>query len=191
MIPAQAVVQGLYGAYRLARLDPRGMSYLDRSIEGFWRSFFAAVVAAPAFVLLVVLETIAASTPEAETDWARVVLVEGIAYAIGWVAFPLAMFYVAEAIGRGGAYVGFVVAYNWAAVLQTAAYLLVAALTSGGALPPPLGDLLSLALILAILAYQWFIARTALNLGAHGAIGIVALDVVISLIITGVARAMV
>lgn len=50
------IATALYGAYRLARLDPQGMQYFDLSIGGFWRSFFAAVLMAPFFALLILLQ---------------------------------------------------------------------------------------------------------------------------------------
>ena len=42
MITAREVSYGLFGAWRLAHLDRRGMEYFDTSIDGFWRSFWAA-----------------------------------------------------------------------------------------------------------------------------------------------------
>ena len=45
----------IYGAYRLARLDAAGMSYFDTSVAGFWRSFFAAVIIAPFYAMLLAI----------------------------------------------------------------------------------------------------------------------------------------
>ena len=55
MPPKQEIVASLYGAWRLMRLDPTGMTYFNLSADGFWRSFFAAVIVAPAYVLFVVV----------------------------------------------------------------------------------------------------------------------------------------
>ena len=44
----QEVLSALYGAYRLAWFDVSGMTFLNLTVEGFWRSFFAAVLVAPA-----------------------------------------------------------------------------------------------------------------------------------------------
>ena len=52
----EEVLHSLYGAYRLAFLDRSGMSHFNLSVDGFWRSFFAAVLVAPGFALLVVQE---------------------------------------------------------------------------------------------------------------------------------------
>ena len=45
MIPTtREIVFGLYGAWRLAHLDRGGLGYFDASVEGFWKSFFAAAM---------------------------------------------------------------------------------------------------------------------------------------------------
>jgi hypothetical protein len=49
----EEVLRSIYGAYRLAWLDRSGMSQLNLSVEGFWRSFFAAILVAPGYALLV------------------------------------------------------------------------------------------------------------------------------------------
>ena len=46
--------QALEGAWSIARRDPDAMSRFDLTVDGFWASFFAAVVAAPGYLLLLV-----------------------------------------------------------------------------------------------------------------------------------------
>ena len=43
MISLREVITALYGAYRLARFDPGGLGFYEVTVQGFWRSFFAAV----------------------------------------------------------------------------------------------------------------------------------------------------
>ena len=47
MISPREITLGLYGAFRLALLDVRGMAYFNCTEAGFWRSFTAAAIAAP------------------------------------------------------------------------------------------------------------------------------------------------
>ena len=56
MIALRDVVAGLTGAWRLARFDPRGMSYLDTTITGYWRSFYGALLCLPAYVVMVAVD---------------------------------------------------------------------------------------------------------------------------------------
>jgi hypothetical protein len=52
-VPAWTEVQlAVRGALRLARGDPRGLDFFDASIDGFWRSFRAALVAIRSLILL-------------------------------------------------------------------------------------------------------------------------------------------
>ena len=47
--------RSLYGAWRLLLLDPTGVQWFELSIAGFWRSFFAAALIAPVYVIMVVI----------------------------------------------------------------------------------------------------------------------------------------
>ena len=52
-VPAWLEVQlAVGGALRLARGDPRGLGFFDTSIDGFWRSFRAAAICYPFFLML-------------------------------------------------------------------------------------------------------------------------------------------
>jgi hypothetical protein len=187
MITAKEAAAGVYGAYRLALLDRLGLHYFDATVEGFWRSFYAAAIVAPGYAILVMLRL--AEMP-VQAGSMRVFLIESIAYVISWTAFPLAMFYVCQMIDRGDRFIRYIVAYNWSSVVQMAAFLPVATLAASGALPDPLGSVLTMLVTLAVLFYQWFIARTALEIPGPGAAGIVLLDIILSVIITGFADSM-
>ena len=62
----------------------------------------------------------------------RIVVVEGIGYVIGWVAWPLAAAYIAPLLGRGENYIRYIVAYNWSAGTQIVALLLLLVFQSSG-----------------------------------------------------------
>ncbi len=188
MPKAGEIVNALYGAYRLALRDPGGMKFFDTSINGFWRSFFAAVLIAPLYLALLSMRYRVGLT---DAPLFRLIIVETSAYVIAWVAFPLAMITLCRIMKRDGSYLGFIVAYNWAAVLQNGVYLPLSFLAIAGAIPAPAGDMISLAVLIAILFYTWFIARTALDITAAQAVGVVALDSGLGILINGVAESMI
>jgi hypothetical protein len=192
MISLRETATGLYGAYRLARLDAGGMAWFDRTLAGFWKSFFAAVLAAPLYVLLTALHLFNDTGRELlETAGGmRIFLIESLAYVIGWVLFPLVMIRVTDLLQRQQEYMGFIIAYNWAGVIQIAAFLSVVALSAPGLLPEAAGDFLSMVVFFAILYYQWFITRTALRIRTGAAVAIVCLDIALSIFITGIANVM-
>jgi hypothetical protein len=175
MIPDQAeVVRSLYGAWRLAWLDPSGMGQFNLSVEGFWRSFFAAVLVAPGYALLVAQDLLAREEA-VHPIWA--VLVETLAYAVGWAAFPVAAIFLTRLLGLSRNYVALIVAANWASVIQIGAFLAVIAL---GFVLPPLAGLAVMLATGAILFYQWFVIRTTLDTTAGIAIAFVLVDLLLT-----------
>ena len=183
MLSLSEIGPALYGAWRLARFDANGMRYFDRSLEGFWRSFRVALLAAPFTALLIALNL---SHAKFGGGWFRILAGESIAYVIGWVAFPLLAYYLTDAIDRRAQYLGFIVAYNWSTLIQLAVVLPAAIISHSGILPVELATGVMLAANVAILVYEWFIVRIALTLPGLGAAGIVAVDVIMGVVINDV-----
>jgi hypothetical protein len=187
MITAREVSYGLFGAWRLAHLDPRGMEYFDTSVEGFWRSFWAAALMAPFFAILVMLQL---SQREVDWDPFRVLLVETIGYTIAWTAFPLAAFSLLAALGKQQRYLAFIVAYNWSNLIQIGVMLPVAVLEATDALPGAITGFLFVATFAAILFYQYFIARVALEVDISIAVGLVFIDLMLGVLRQGIVNAL-
>lgn len=186
MIARHEVLLSLYGAWRLFLRDPRGLEWLDTSIDGYWKSFFCAVVVLPGYALWVFM----ALDGSGEAGFFRVVTVEGISYVIQWVAWPLIMAYVVPALDRDQHYIRYIVAFNWSAGVQIAIYLVVLAVKLTGVAPT--GALVVLGFIAAVitLSYQWYIARTALEVSGVGAAGLVAGEFVLGQVIHGIGQSM-
>lgn len=181
------IVYGLFGAWRLACLDRTAMTYFDRTPAGFWKSFFAAVIVAPGFALLLLLDPV---IQESQAGWPRLLLVYATAYVIRWTAYPLAVNQICAVIGKEREFLGFIVAFNWANVIQIAFFLPVVGITMSGLLPAGTGLPVSGLAHILILGYQWFVTRRALEVGAGAAVGLVVLDLVIGFMTQGVAIAM-
>lgn len=174
----EEITRAIYGAYRLARLDQGGMNHFDLSIEGFWRSFFAAVVVLPFYIVLIFgpLGGFAESTAGPELY----LLVKLASYAIGWAIFPVAMIFLARLLSLSANYVPFIIAHNWSAVIQIAVLLPVFLLAPGDGPPEGAAALVLMLAIVAVLFYQWYIARVALGTSALTAAGVVVFDVVLT-----------
>jgi hypothetical protein len=172
----------LTGALRLARGDRGGLSCFDRSLDGFWRSFRAAAITYPLYLVLL-------TTRVSVAEWQRsggwhIVIIETIAYVIAWVAFPLLMLEVTRWIGRAHRFVDFMVPYNWCQVPQSALFVLVGIGTESG-MPGARGGYRIL--FLAVMVYEWYIARIALDTNFFAAVFIVFVDLVLSVLISYVA----
>ena len=176
MLTAREASAGLYGAYRLARMDPGGMRFFDASVEGFWHSFYAALIVAPPYALLLLIKFAVEPDPPNTIIY---LVVNAISYVIAWVAFPLVMFYLCGLFDRQSHFVRYIVAYNWAAVLQNCLVLPIAIAERLGLLPPVLGFLS----MIVVLVYAGFIARVALDVPWLTVAGIVMLDWLLGIIL--------
>jgi hypothetical protein len=182
MIGGQEVSRYLFGAWLLAKYDRNGAYLFDNTPEAFWRSFWAAFVVFPAFAILLLLRS-AHVEINVGAFWAF--FIQATAYAMGWVAFPYIVFHVLRLFDAGENFCRYIAAYNWARVLEITLMLGVTALVAGGIVPRELGNILTIIAIVAILAYEGFVAHAALEVPAAGAVGLVFLDLLLSLTIQG------
>ena len=188
MIPSfNEIVLSLYGAWRLAWRDPGGIGFFDASVDGVVRSFFAAALVAPLYALMLAIRF---SALVEQPDPLVFALAETIAYLVSWLAFPLAMVTITRALDFFDRWPLFVCAYNWSLVVQNAVVLPLAVLSTAGLIAPAVGDYLWLPLLAVLVAYAWFVVRTALGVTAGAAIGIVGLDFGLSFLIDALATSM-
>jgi hypothetical protein len=184
VVTLREVSHGLYGAWRLARRDRAAMAWFDRSLPGAMRSFWAAAICYPGFLVLLLLRL---SGPDLQSPAVyRILLVETIGYVIGWAAYPLLALPFCRWLAPEERALGFIIAYNWSQVLQTALLLPVAAFSALDVAPLYTVAYVGTIAYLAILVYEWFIARIALDAGALPATALVLLDVVIGAMLSQV-----
>lgn len=182
MIPLGEAVRSLYGAWRLAHMDETGVEHFNATPTGFWRSFWAAGLVLPLYLLLLAVRLATGHTGEAETP--RFLAVELLAYAHGWLLFPVVMLTVARVFGRQAFYIRYIVAYNWAGALQNGIYIPLLILGVSGLVPPQVVTALGLGLLSILMAYTWFVTRVALVVPAGTAAAITALDFTLGVIVT-------
>jgi hypothetical protein len=178
----------LVGALRLAKGDRSALSCFDRSLDGFWRSFRAGIIAYPLYLMLL---TMRVTVPEWErSGGVHIVTVETIAYVIAWTAFPLAILTVTRRIGRAHRFFDFMVPYNWSQVPQSALFVLVGLESESGVLAAPAAQAIEVVAAIAVLVYEWFIARVALDTTASAAALVVFVDLVLGALISHVASSL-
>jgi hypothetical protein len=172
----------LVGCLRLARGDRGGLAYFDRSLDGFWRSFLSAFLSYPFFLLLLTMRVSLAEWNAA--GGLQILLIETIGYVIAWVAFPLVMLSVLRWIGREHRFFDFMVPYNWCQLPQSVLFVLVGVQSETGALGNPISQVIEIAAALAVLIYEWYIARVALETNGTAATLVVLVDLVLGVVIT-------
>ena len=131
----EEVLSGLYGAYRLAWFDVSGMTLFNLTVEGFWRSFFAAVLVVPAYAVLVGLRA-----PAGRGQHRPRVSDREHRLCPRMVRLSLVALVLTRLLGLDRNYVALIVAHNWSAVLQMAVFVAVVLL--GVIVPAALGTLL-------------------------------------------------
>ncbi len=174
MISSQQATHALYGAYRLARGDAGGMAYFNTTVRGFWQSFSAAWIVAPFFLLLHMIRFQMGGVQE---PMLRYFAIEIVFYIIGWVLFPLVMYYLLQALEKEDRFINFVVAYNWAQAIQNMVYLPVAILFVLGIFSGPFAQFINLGLLGLVFLYTWFVTKTSVEISGGMAAAIVGLDV--------------
>jgi hypothetical protein len=172
----------LTGCLRLARGDRGGLSCFDRSLDGFWRSFRAAVICYPLYLVLLAMRVTVAEWQQSG-GW-RIVTVETIGYVVAWVAFPLLMLNVVRWIGRAPRFFDFMVPYNWCQVPQSALFVLVGLESASGVLGTQASEAIDIVAAIATLVYEWFIARVALDTTGLVAVFVVLLDLVLGVLVS-------
>lgn len=189
MPDAAYVARATYGAWRLARLDPGGMGLFDLTVEGFWRSFFAAVVVAPFYFITVVIRFGTEAETGLEAGVVAYLMVKLAAYGVGWVLYPIVMIGVARLMSLSERYVPFIIAYNWSGVIQMAALFPLAMLEAGGIANEGFFGVLAMVVTGAVLFYQWFVARVALATTGLTAAAMVMLDLALAILVDRLALA--
>jgi hypothetical protein len=173
------------GVLRLARGDRGGLSCFDRTLDGLWRSFRAALIAYPLYLLLLSMRVSVAEWQRSGGLW--IVAVETIAYVIAWVAFPLIILSVTRWMDRAHRFFDFMVPYNWSQVPQSALFVMVGFESESGVLGSPAASIIEVAAALGVLAYEWYIARVALDTTGYAAAFIVFVDLVLGTFINHIA----
>ena len=171
--------RGIYGAWMLAWFDRNGIHLFENTLEAFWRSFQAAILCAPIYIVLIVMRSMEMEIGVAAS---AAMIIYAISYVTGWFAFPYAMYHVSRILGREDRFFRYIAAYNWATVLQLSVLLAVAAVTQSGVVPQGFAIILTMAAIFAIFVYKGFIAHVGLEVRPGPATALVLLDFVLALI---------
>lgn len=163
MLPSFAEISSsLYGAWRLIRLDDKAAKYFNLTIEGFWRSFFAAVISLPYFVVAILWlprEAIEAGMEVPDP------LLSTVAYLLSWMVFPAVAIVFARMFELSQSYIGYIIAYNWAGALIAQPLLVLAMAEHAGLIDANTMGALQMPIFIFVLWYGWIIARRTLGAG--------------------------
>jgi hypothetical protein len=182
------VTRSIHGAWRIARMDPGALKFFDLSIDGFWRSFIALLIVAPFYIMFLILNH--GNQPGLELPTGPVVSTEFyvtvklIAYIIGWLAFPLIMVPISRLLDLSQNYVAYVIVWNWSNVLVMAVILPTVLMFPPATEAGQSAKLILMAAQISMLFYGFVVARAGLQCKVLTAVGIVVLDLLLSLLVS-------
>lgn len=171
------IIRGVWGAWRLARRDTGGMAMFDVSPDGAAKSFVAAALAFPPYLIMQAM-LLGAKWPLLLQPGP--LSVETFGFVALWMLMPAALTWILPWLDRGRRLPETIVAYNWAALLITIAQFVLILLDAAGLFPGALGIGVAIALAVACYLYEGFVLRTAIETEIPIAAGLVVLDVLTS-----------
>jgi hypothetical protein len=175
------VFRGLMG---LVRFDLAAIDLFDSSPAGFWKSFWIGPLLAPGLAAAIIahLWNDSVANPTMFVVW------QVVAYVIGLVAFPLVMLPISRHFERRHRYARYVTVYNWIQLPELLLSLPIELLAVTHALPPEPLVVLWLIVRSTLFVYEWYIAKVTLEIEAISAMGLVAIDFLLGLLIGRVAE---
>ena len=175
-IAFEETTRGLYATWRLCLRDTRAASLFENSHAGALRSYWAAAVILPVYVLIVSIEYVTPTdsygnfgTLAGHSGLLGATLAEISIYTLCWfVAWPLVVDRVAPYLNCDRNFFRYVAAYNWMHV----PYVLAGLLYWTGLTTSVIHDGNSVAASLSLLSmlgiYHWLVVRHAL--GVNGGV---------------------
>ncbi len=181
MLSVGEIRRSLGGAWWLFLNRADGLKALDRSVEGFWRSFAVILLLLP----LTAISVLAVTRNNPEIPFGELFMAQLPLMAVDWVAFPLLLALGAKPLGISAHYVDYVVARNWAAPIGSAFLTVPLVLEGVGWVPSEGANILSIVALLVVMRYHFVIVRITLKTPVAFSIGLVIADFFLSLVMIG------
>ncbi|MBX7145751.1 MAG: hypothetical protein K1X44_00420 [Alphaproteobacteria bacterium] len=173
------IINAMKGFWRLIHLDPYGLVYFDSSFKGIKKSFFLALPLLPLYIIF----TFYQAKNDLEIINIKFVTVYGLAYIIGWVAFPLFAYYLIRFMGHLAYYNSYIVVYNWFTLPQMVLFFLLFLLLQSGWVPENFIGLLMAVLSIASMVGLWIITSITLLLPGVGIFALILSDIIIEIVL--------
>jgi hypothetical protein len=166
MLSSDETYASLAGAWRLMLGKADGLRLLDLSADGFWNSFFAIVVAAPALTVGWVGVANEIGDPDAFAGRFSMLLRLATVDIGAWVLPLVGLALVAPRVGVGGRFVHYVVASNWASAIIAWMMLPSALIRLFLSSTNEFSGLVSLLLFALSMVLTWRMTNVAIGKGA-------------------------
>lgn len=178
----RALIAAFRGVLKLAARNPDGLEHFDVSADGFWRSFFAAPVALPFFLVErhASATILAALDPDREP---RPIDFELTVYFLSWPAVALAFLGLGLLLQRIHRFPAMVIAFNWLTVATTIVVCMAEIVVY---IAPRVLSPFMLAVYAMVAIVEFRVVRVVMILDTLQSIGVVALTTLVSMLISPV-----
>lgn len=184
MQPVGSMQNSLSGAWRMMTGRPDGLRQLDLTSDGFWNSFRAIALAAPAMLMgwVAVARDIPGAADPAVSERLGVITRLAIVDVGTWVLPLVLLAAVARQVGIGDRFVHYVVATNWGSALLV--WLMLPAFLIRLLFPQALelSTAVALGIFVLSLVLMWRLTNAALAKGAGMATAMLLAMLVVSLL---------
>ncbi len=194
MIPGiQEIRQSCSACWGIMKGEGEAVQQFDLSVRGFWRSFAVIFLLAPLYYISLKSEQaglleehmlqggdVAHMTVAAGTYY----LGKALALGVDWIAFPIIVGLLSTSVGLQRTYTPYIIVRNWSSLLILLPQTVLNLGYLSGLIPTPLLVMLTLPLIGWVLWYRYRIARVVGQCTLAASIGLVVLDLVLSLLIS-------
>ena len=175
---ASYAFRALYGVWLIACRRTESVSYFDISVDGFWKSFLAALLVLPANVIITFVGLYAIS----ETNYGIfAALRDLLIYGITWLLYPLLVLNFFAFLGSKDRALAYLIPYNWASVPLGYMFAVATVLNNFLSMVPFLGIFLLTTVYAVAICLFFEIARQGLKVSRLSAIGVVVFDFIFSI----------
>lgn len=182
----EEIVRSLGGAWALFFNRREGMQAFDTSADGFFRSFAVIVLLLVPYSISVLAEVRLLQLDGAPVDGFPMVWFftwKLVGLGVDWITYPIVLAVLARPLGLASRYARFVVARNWTSPIALSLSVLPAILFAAGLIGQEIAAILFLVVVVLVIRYQYLVTRIALGTGIAPTVGLVVLDLLLSLVI--------
>jgi hypothetical protein len=184
MLPTSLeVARSLQGSWRLMQEGEKALRALDLSRDGFFKSYGAIILTAPAFLAFLAAVRIRQGQSNADglftaPDIAALTLAQ---QAVSFLLLPALVMALLWGVARTARGTAFLISWNWAEVIVTMLLAVPAALYAIGFIPPVVAVMFTCAFAAIAARLRYAVARATLGLSAPIALGVVAMTFAVEL----------
>jgi len=184
IITVEEATRGIFAAWFMFLRDKRAALLLENTYMAAVKSYWAALIVLPLYMLGTTLEFLNPSDDirnfaalAKEAGLFNATVAEFCIFVLCWfVAWPLVLDRIAPLLDCDDNFFRYVVAYNWMRVTYVLVGLSFVTLHFAGLIPTGVADAAALTVLLMLWSYHWFVLRHALGVNGGFAALLVAAE---------------